>query len=441
MPTEREAARLFYDTLMYTQWLSRQDIEAYQRQQLSQLLHHAAHTTSFYRDRLSKVLLQSGRVDWDRWHEVPVLTRSDVRSRQAEMTSSAIPQVHGRLTQVSTSGTSGVPITVTATRLADIARNVARWRLHSWHELDWSKPMALALGQDPGKSVWPDGRVFKPWGPYWVSHRGLRHVIEVITPVDRLVEWLNRTGAAYFTAMPVTLAAVAEESVRQGKQIKLGATISFGMQARPEYRRVVQERLDVPIIEVYGSEECGPIAMQCRKGALHINSELVRVEIVDDDGSPCPPGVQGRVIVTVLHNAAQPLIRYEQGDLAALAESCDCGLQLPVLGPVSGRIRHLFQFGEGGRFMPSGHVTTEIVGAHLRASWYQIAQTGLNRVEVRFVSPANLSEADLEHSRHAFRTSMGGKDIDIVHKRFDSPPLKPGQKYIEFVNEHAPPDT
>jgi phenylacetate-CoA ligase len=334
-----------------------------------------------------------------------------------------------------------VPITVTHTRLADVARKVSRWRLHAWHQLDWSKSMALALGQDPGRSVWPEGRIIKPWGPPWIGgRRGVRYLIEAVTPVDKLVEWLARTGATYFTAIPVSLAAVAEEAVLQGGNLKLEAIISFGMQARPEYRHVVREKLNTPIIEVYGSEECGPIAVECRKGALHINSELVKVDIVDDEDCRCPPGVQGRVLVTVLHNAAQPLIRYEQGDLASFGEPCSCGLQLPVLGPVSGRLRQMFRFAGRAQFIPSGHVTTEIVTAHLQASWYQLAQVGPSTVEVRFVSPVNPSQDNLESSRRAFVDSLGGGSLEIIHKRFDKSPLKPGQKYIEFVNEYAPPE-
>lgn len=441
MPTEQETARLFYDTLMYTQWLAPHEIEIYQRQQLSQLVRHAARTTAFYRDRLSSLLLPDGEIAWDRWQEIPILKRADIRSRQEEMISSAVPENHGHLTSVSTSGTSGIPITVKSTRLASIVGNVARWRLHTWHELDWSRPMALALGQAPGRSVWPQGRIIQPWGPYWLDGtRGLRHVIEIVTPVDKLVDWLGRTGASYFTSMPVTLAAVAEEIALQGRDIRLDATISFGMQARPEYRHTLREKLNAPIIEVYGSEECGPIAMQCTRGTLHINSELVKVEIVDDQDRPCPPGTQGRILVTVLHNAAQPLIRYEQGDLAAFAEPCGCGLQLPTLGPISGRLKHMFRFAGRPLFMPSGHVSTEIVQTHLQASWYQLAQTGPRHVEVRFVSSAVLTEEDLEKSRLAFLASLGGGDLEIIHRQFDRSPQKPGQKYIEAVNEFAPPE-
>lgn len=115
MPTEQETARLFYDTLMYTQWLAPHEIEVYQRQQLSQLVRHAARTTAFYRDRLSSLLLPNGEIAWDRWQEIPILKRADVRSRQEEMISSAVPENHGHLTSVSTSGTSGIPITVKST--------------------------------------------------------------------------------------------------------------------------------------------------------------------------------------------------------------------------------------------------------------------------------------------------------------------------------------
>ena len=41
---------------------------------------------------------------------------------------------------------------------------------------------------------------------------------------------------------------------------------------------------------------------------LHVASPQQLVEIVDEAGKPCPPGVVGHVLVTPLSNLAMPLL-------------------------------------------------------------------------------------------------------------------------------------
>ena len=73
------------------------------------------------------------------------------------------------------------------------------------------------------------------------------------------------------------------------------------------------------------------------------------VEVFDGAGRPCPAGVVGRVIVTGLHNYANPVIRYELGDLAAWQPGCACGHAGPALTNLLGRKRFLVRLPSGER--------------------------------------------------------------------------------------------
>lgn len=71
----------------------------------------------------------------------------------------------------------------------------------------------------------------------------------------------------------------------------------------------------------------------------HIFSENFIVEIVGQDGAEVSPGQIGSVVVTHLNNYSMPLIRYEIGDLSSLLDDeCPCGRNLPMPGPIEGRI-------------------------------------------------------------------------------------------------------
>src|SRR6185369_8278010 len=69
------------------------------------------------------------------------------------------------------------------------------------------------------------------------------------------------------------------------------------------------------------------------------------LEVVDENGSPVPNGHRGaKVLVTNLANFAQPLIRYEIGDIVTMAaDGCNCGSNLPLLQSVEGRDSEMFE--------------------------------------------------------------------------------------------------
>jgi len=94
-----------------------------------------------------------------------------------------------------------------------------------------------------------------------------------------------------------------------------------------------------PVVEIYQASE-GQIASPCRCGNLHINEDLVYVELLGEDGrTPVTrPGQRvSRMLVTNLVNTVQPLLRYEMNDLLVLGEPCSCGSKFRVIDQIIGR--------------------------------------------------------------------------------------------------------
>ncbi len=124
-------------------------------------------------------------------------------------------------------------------------------------------------------------------------------------------------------------------------------------------------------------QEVGVVALQCPQApVLHVSSEHVVVEVLDDDGAPCEPGRVGRVVVTDLQNFATPLVRYEVGDFAVAGEACACGRTLPVLTSVAGRTRDLFVRANGERFCP--RLQTESFAFDVGLRQIQLVQDALD---------------------------------------------------------------
>ena len=77
----------------------------------------------------------------------------------------------------------------------------------------------------------------------------------------------------------------------------------------------------------YGASEENRLAVQCHRGALHVRSDVVYLEIVNSKG-PCDPGEVGSVVITTF-DSVTPLIRYLIGDIASwTGKNCDCAFSL-----------------------------------------------------------------------------------------------------------------
>ena len=81
----------------------------------------------------------------------------------------------------------------------------------------------------------------------------------------------------------------------------------------------------------YGASEGGTFAVECESHTgLHIFEDLVLLEVVDADNRPVPPGTHGeKVLLTVLFNHTQPLIRYELSDSVRLSTSSAAHVAVP----------------------------------------------------------------------------------------------------------------
>ncbi|HEU5072564.1 MAG TPA: hypothetical protein VFU02_00285, partial [Polyangiaceae bacterium] len=97
--------------------------------------------------------------------------------------------------------------------------------------------------------------------------------------------------------------------------------------------------------DVYAATETAGIAAECPRHRLHLFDDLVITEVVDEKNQPVPAGEFGcKVLVTVLFNRTQPLIRYEMSDRVMLSTAgCTCGLPLAVLGGIEGRSENVLR--------------------------------------------------------------------------------------------------
>jgi len=421
--------RQFYEMLEGSQWWSAGRLLEWQRAQLRPLLHHARDTVQFYRYRLNRLFRPDGTIDWERWPEIPIVTRRDLSTQSQSMMSRAPLPQHGLVAEVSTSGSTGHPVTVRTTQWLNAMATACNWRGHTWAGLDWSGALLSRGNSLPDKAV---GETLGPWGPPWLSKAALGpHLYSNYSnPYASDLEILHRQGVYAYGATVNQLEIFFDNPALphlDSLQVVMarGGTVSDYLKS--EVRRVSQAR----IVAAYSSKEAGALAHPCPSGhGFHANAEAVLLEIVDAEGLPVAPGEKGRVVVTPFGSTALPLIRYDQGDEAVAGDICECGRKLPHIRQIEGRTNAVFVHPDGRRsreMMP-------IEGRRfLGAGRWQVRQVGPVDFEVDYVRHDWGTAPDLEAFRALFRTVFFD-DAIVTVRAVEDIELGSTGKYREYVN-------
>jgi phenylacetate-CoA ligase len=251
-----------------------------------------------------------------------------------------------------------------------------------------------------------------------------------ITPADRdrFVATIQRVKPVMLRGYAITLYEIACHVEKHNLRIPRPRVVVSAAETLPsEWRAKIAEVFGAPVFNFYASREAGAVAGQCSHGNMHALSFNVHAEIVDDEGNPVQPGTEGRVLVTLLHNRAMPLIRYEIGDRAIAGAGCACGSPLPVILELRGRISEHF-LRPDGTLIYCGYFRQLI----FNAEWvdeYQFVQTDYDTVEIYYVPRREPSAAELADIEAKVRLAMGEK-CRIAWNRVNEVPRTPMGKYL-----------
>jgi phenylacetate-CoA ligase len=223
--------------------------------------------------------------------------------------------------------------------------------------------------------------------------------------VHELAVWLRRFDPHYLLTYPSVAEALMNEfGDASAKPPSLEEIRLISEPLSPGLEERLRKEWGVRVSEIYSANEVGYIAFRCAEhGKLHVQSEVVLVEILDEAGSSCVAGQTGRVVVTPLHNLATPLIRYDLGDYATVGEPCLCGRELPVIDNVLGRVRNLVRTPDGRRYWP---VALGQFRSMASVRQFQYVQTAPDAIELRLVLNRPLTEEEHGQAVELVRTAL-----------------------------------
>ncbi len=402
-------------------------ITEHQLRQIQQLITHAAKYVPLYRDRLTSVKeLKLGALTMSDFTKLPVLTRSDLQSAGRDAMTVKLPAGHSPTHEVSTSGSTGLPITAITTRKTAMFNRAMSYRAHRWQGRD---PYGSYASMRPLSEDERSER--RSWS--WLPNSGPSIRIKLNQPLETVLRQLLDLDPHYLQTRPGVLLELVRLSEQQrGKPVGLIDATTFGECLTEEMRGEIETAWDIKIYNNYSAMEIGLIASQCAEaGKLHVQSEHVLCEVVDDLGQPVEVGEVGKVVVTALQNYGGPLIRYAIGDYARMGTVCNCGRTLPVIEEIMGRYRSALVLPNGERRFP-----TSINGITRLApiKQFQVRQTAATELRLSLHMERALTAAEERAIRQYFADRFE-YDLNIRLNYVDEMIRRPGDKYEEFVSD------
>lgn len=331
---------------------------------------------------------------YDDWLRIPIIGKADMQRDPDELFEGLNKK---DLRMHNTSGSTGNPFFFAKDKLC--------------HALSWAiiDDRLSALNISYGTDL--QGRFYGiplGWLKYrkerikdWIAGRYRFPVFDLSDDkMEAILAAYKRKKFVYSNGYASSLAYFAKYLIKKGIVLKdicptLRYTITTSEVCDNIDRETMEKGFGVPVINEYGAAELDLLAFHDAEGNWLVNQETLLIEIIDNNGIPCPPGTEGRVIVTSLFNKATPFIRYDLGDRAVLSEERKEHLQL--MKHVAGRNNDIIR-------LPSGRIAMGLTLYYLtkvllekgetRIKEFIMIQKKLDTFEVQYSADQDLTEKD-----------------------------------------------
>jgi phenylacetate-coenzyme A ligase PaaK-like adenylate-forming protein len=425
------------------QWLPAEQVKVIQQQRLEKLLLHAHQHVPYYTRLFDDIgLVQAGKLHIHKFSDLPILDKPTIRANFQALTSDEATQL--KAYENRTSGSTGEPLVFLQDLDGVRISGGAVLRLfYEWHGIEIGDKEIKLWGSEA--DIFHEATFNLETVREWLS--GIKTLNAFRMTPERMREYI-KTMNSYrpkllrgYSANLYELALFAEEKklIIEPQEV----LISSAGTLYDSLRQKMESIYGCPVYNHYGSREMHNMAMECPDGRLHLSTFTHVFEVLDDNNIPCPPNVEGDLVVTSLTNYAMPLIRYRIGDRAALSNDlCTCGRGLPLMAKLSGRKVECLLSKEG-QIVP-GEYFIYLLAVHLDNNpidKYQVIQDDYEDIRFRLVLRSNrqmeaITQAEIEAKT---RLVMGENSRITFEYVDDIPPTASGKYFYTICNIREQP--
>jgi len=400
-----EQLALFKDREFY----SKTDWENYVNEQLRKMTFHAIENVSFYKEKFKECGISENSLANISVHTIgllPMLEKDELR--QFGETKLLAYKREKKGVFFASSGSTGTPSKIFLSHAMHQRWSAAfESRIRHWAGVDMNTPRGM-IG---GRRVLPEGEAKPPFFRYnFVEKQVYFSAYHIAaSTANNYLKAFYKHHIQYMHGYAMSnyfLARFFDELKLQPPPLK--AIITSSEKLTQEMRDTFLKVYQCKSFDSWSGVEANALISECEHGSLHVSPDVGWIEIIDEDGKPCPPGKAGEVVCTGFLNYDQPLIRYRIGDIMKWSDkSCRCGRSMPVIEEIVGRLEDVV-IGSDGREMVRFHGL--FVG--LKSVFEgQVIQHTLTDLEIKVVAVNGLLKTDEELIRKRLESQLGHVDL------------------------------
>lgn len=339
----------YYLELISHELWSKDQLAEYNFLQRKNILKYAYENSRFYKRLYDDAGLtpQDIKTESD-WEKVPIVTKQMVSDFSRDIEIEKVIKDYGF--PAHTGGSTGKPLRVFRDKRH--FWQAPWWRFYGWHlgrkagEPECSYPIwgldyaSIDRSYYRASEQWIQQRKIAFWP---ISFINLSPYAEFEKDIDRFITELKKSPAAKIYAYTGGLDMFLDYCIKQRIYFKNVLFIDAGASPLTNIiRNKVKLVFSCDVFDFYGSNEMGPMALECNSSGtehyLHVMSDLLDIQLVDDNNQVVPMGETGTTIITSFENRVFPFVRYNHGDRTHYVNhNCDCNLPFPCIAPVRGR--------------------------------------------------------------------------------------------------------
>lgn len=402
------------------QYWSRERMEKYQLDKLNQLLSVAKNSSDYYADKFNKIKLPLKSINQFRDVTLQIDKRKIIENFENLKTKYFVNKF-----KHATSGTTGDPLIVYISGLAEVYRTACRIRFRSWWGIKENDKNVYIARKHP--------HINNSFFNKLKKHLRRRLDIDVfdlnektITHYFNEVQKFKPSYIRGYKSGVLEFAELLDKSNLKFENLNLKVVIVTSEVLYENERKFIEYFFNCKVANEYGSVEASIYANECPDGSMHINEETVYIYTND----------KNEAIVTELVNDSLPLINYKNDDVIIISEKyCSCGRTSRIIDKVEGRVSGYIVKVDGTKI---NQVILPIIFMELNESQFknsvkkfQVIQR-YDKFTVRIIPLNNFNDSCKEYIRKRMLEEIG-PNIEIKFEMVESIERDKSGKFRIFI--------
>jgi phenylacetate-CoA ligase len=272
--------------------------------------------------------------------------------------------------------------------------------------------------------------------PWWYDSIGGKYQTSFISnliPPSSVAQHLRRLSPQILSLYPSNLEALMPHVDEFAPSLYL--TVTHSEYSSRATRQHWSERLGVPVLDEYSSEEGTRIALELPDGRYYVCEDTVHLDVLDPATlEPQTPGQPGLAVITNLLNEAMPFIRYVQGDLVTAPAKPEVGeVNWSQISSIDGRINDAF-VNLAGREIAAGSILDAtyrwMFDCDLHLAQFEMVQRNHALVEARYSLGRGTTDANVIDSMPHLADLLAlcmEHPVEVQRTGFEVFPRRPGK--------------